>query len=71
MFSVFLPNKVGGKAGRRETAQHSSTHAVALSVSESHRFGPFARIIASDPARVEKLFREKNVPFGVCEVSGS
>ena len=27
-----------------------------------------ARIIASDPARVEKLFREKNVPFGVCEV---
>ena len=38
-----------------------------LSVSESTD-SAIARIIASDPARVEKLFREKNVPFGVSEV---
>ena len=43
-----------------------STHAVALSVSNrrfSHRSDYRER-----SGRVEKLFREKNVPFGVCEV---
>jgi len=44
-----------------------NTHVVALSVSESTD-SAIARIIASDPARVEKLFHEKNVPFGVSEV---
>ena len=44
-----------------------NTHVVALSVSESTD-SAIARIIVSDPGRVEKLFREKNVAFGVCEV---
>ena len=44
-----------------------NTHVVALSVSESTG-SAIARIIVSDPGRVEKLFREKNVAFGVCEV---
>src|SRR6266496_2327251 len=66
-FSVFLPNKVGAmlEIVKMLSAQH--THVVALSVSESTD-SAIARIIASDPERVEKLFREKNVPFGVSEV---
>jgi hypothetical protein len=66
-FSVFLPNKVGAMLDVVKLLSTQSTHAVALSVSESTD-SAIARIIASDPARVEKLFREKNVPFGVCEV---
>ncbi|PYL06828.1 MAG: acetolactate synthase [Verrucomicrobia bacterium] len=66
-FSVFLPNKVGAmlEIVKMLSAQH--THVVALSVSESTD-SAIARIIASDPERVEKLFRERNVPFGVSEV---
>src|SRR5215216_2521501 len=66
-FSVFLPNKVGAMLDVVKLLSTQSTHAVALSVSESTD-SAIARIIASDPGRVEKLFREKNVPFGVCEV---
>ena len=66
-FSVFLPNKVGAmlEIVKMLSAQH--THVVALSVSESTD-SAIARIIASDPERVEKLFRQNNVAFGVCEV---
>jgi len=66
-FSVFLPNKVGAMLDVVKLLSTQSTHAVALSVSESTD-SAIARIIASDPGRVEKLFREKNVPYGVCEV---
>ena len=44
-----------------------NTHVVALSVSESTD-SAIARIIVSDPERVEKLFQQKNIAFGVCEV---
>ena len=47
------------------SAQH--THVVALSVSESTD-SAIARLMVSDPQRVEELFREHDVPFGVCEV---
>ena len=39
----------------------------ALSVSESTD-SAIARIVVSDPERVENLFRQNNVAFGVCEV---
>ena len=65
-FSVFLPNKVGAMLDVVKLLNTQNTH-VALSVSESTD-SAIARIIASDPARVEKLFREKNVPFGVSQV---
>jgi len=45
----------------------NNTHVVALSVSESTD-SAIARIVVSDPELVEKLFRQKNVAFGVCEV---
>jgi hypothetical protein len=66
-FSVFLPNKVGAmlEVVRLLNAHH--THVVALSVSESTD-SAIARIIVSDPERVENLLRENNIAFGVCEV---
>src|SRR5947199_10240863 len=66
-FSVFLPNKVGAMLEVVKLLNTHNAHAVALSVSESTE-SAIARIIASDPARVEKFFREKNVPFGVSQV---
>jgi len=66
-FSVFLPNKVGAMLEIVKLLNNENTHVVALSVSESTD-SAIARIIASDPARVERLFREENVPFGVSEV---
>ena len=66
-FSVFLPNKVGAMLEIVKLLNHENTHVVALSVSESTD-SAIARIIVSDPARVERLFREKNVPFGISEV---
>jgi hypothetical protein len=66
-FSVFLPNKVGAMLEMVKLLNMQNTHVVALSVSESTD-SAIARIIASDPALVEKLFREKNVPFGISQV---
>ena len=66
-FSVFLPNKVGAMLDIVKMLNTNSTHVAALSVSESTD-SAIARIVVSDPERVEKLFRQNNVGFGVCEV---
>jgi hypothetical protein len=66
-FSVFLPNKVGAMLDIVKVLNTNNTHVVALSVSESTD-SAIARIVVSDPERVEKLFRQNNVAFGVCEV---
>src|SRR5436189_6294469 len=66
-FSVFLPNKVGAMLEVVKLLNVQNTHVVALSVSESTD-SAIARIIASDPTRVEKLFRQNNVPIGVSKV---
>ena len=66
-FSVFLPNKVGAMLDIVKLLSTHHTHVVALSVSESTD-SAIARIIASDPQGVEKLFRENNVGFGVSQV---
>lgn len=66
-FSVFLPNKVGAMLDIVKLLNTQNIHVVALSVSESTD-SAIARIIVSDPGRVEKLFRQKSVGFGVCEV---
>jgi len=67
-FSVFLPNKVGAMLEIVKLLSAHHTHVVALSVSESTD-SAIARIIASDPQGVEKLFRENNVGFGVVSES--
>ena len=66
-FSVFLPNKVGAMLDVVKFLGAHNTHIVALSVSESTD-SAIARIIVSDPDRVENLFKEHNMAFGVCEV---
>lgn len=66
-FSVFVPNKVGAMLDIVKLLNTQNIHVVALSVSESTD-SAIARIIVSDPGRVEKLFQQKSVAFGVCEV---
>src|SRR4051812_47062210 len=64
-FSIFLPNKVGAMLDVVKLLQAHNTHVVALSISESTD-SAIARIIVNDPDRVEQLFREQGVPFGIC-----
>lgn len=66
-FSIFLANKVGAMLDIVKLLNTQNIHVVALSVSESTD-SAIARVIVSDPERVEKLFRQKSVAFGVCEV---
>jgi len=53
-FSVFLPNKVGAMLDIVKVLNAHQTHIVALSVSESTD-SAIARIIVSDPERVERF----------------
>jgi len=64
-FSIFLPNKVGAMLDVVKLLHAHSTHVVALSIAESTD-SAIARIVVSDPEQVEELFRQHNVPFGVC-----
>jgi hypothetical protein len=66
-FSVFLPNKVGAMLDVVKLLNANDTHVVALSVSESTD-SAIARIVVSDPGRVENLLKEHNIAFGLCEV---
>jgi hypothetical protein len=66
-FSVFLPNKVGAMLEIVKLLNTNHTHVVAMSVSESTD-AAIARIVVSDPERVQDLFKQNNVAFGMCEV---
>lgn len=66
-FSVFLSNKVGAMLDVVKLLNSHSYHVVAMSVSESTD-SAIARLVVSDPAGVEHLFRQKNIAFGMCEV---
>jgi hypothetical protein len=66
-FSVFLPNKVGAMLDVVKLLNAHSCDVVAMSVSESTD-SAIARLVVSDPAGVEKLFRQNNIAFGMCEV---
>lgn len=66
-FSIFLPNKVGAMLDIVKLLNTNHTHVVALSISESTD-SAIARIVVSDPERVEELFQQNNVAFGVCEI---
>lgn len=66
-FSVFLPNKVGAMLDIVKLLNGHHTHVVALSVSESTD-AAIARLVVSDPGRVETLFKEHEIAFGMCEV---
>ncbi|MBA2622656.1 MAG: acetolactate synthase [Chthoniobacterales bacterium] len=64
-FSIFLPNKVGAMLDVVKLLNAHQVDVVALSISESTD-SAIARIVVSDPDRVEMLFGEHDVAFGVC-----
>ncbi len=66
-FSIFLPNKVGAMLEIVKLLNAHHVDVVALSISESTD-SAIARIIVSDPDRVENLFGEHDIAFGVCEM---
>ncbi len=66
-FSIFLPNKVGAMLDVVKLLNMHNTHVIALSISESTD-SAIARVIVSDPETVENLFREHEIPFGVCDM---
>lgn len=66
-FSVFLPNKVGAMLEVIKMINGYQAHVVALSVSESTD-SAIARIVVSDPGRVQDLFQKNSIAFGICEV---
>ena len=66
-FSIFLPNKVGAMLDVVKLLHAHNTHVVALSISESTD-SAIARIVVNDPDSAEELFRDHNVPFGVCSM---
>ena len=66
-FSVFLPNKVGAMLEVVKLLNANHTDVLALSIAESTD-SAIARIVVSDPDLVENLFREHNIPFGLCEM---
>ena len=66
-FSVFLPNKVGAMLDVLKLLNAHDYHVVAMSVSESTD-SAIARVVVSDPEGAEKLFRQDNIAFGMCEV---
>jgi hypothetical protein len=66
-FSVFLPNKVGAMLDMIKLIDGHQAHVVALSVSESTD-SAIARIVVSDPGRVQDIFKKNNVAFGISEV---
>ncbi len=66
-FSIFLTNKVGAMLDIVKMLNTHHTDVLALSITESTD-SAIARIIVSDPDRVEQLFRENAIPFGTCEM---
>jgi hypothetical protein len=66
-FSVFLPNKVGAMLDMIKMIDGHQAHVVALSVSESTD-SAIARIVVSDPGRVQDIFKKNSVAFGISEV---
>src|SRR5947199_10770268 len=66
-FSVFLANKVGAMLDVVKLLNAHSCDVVAMSVSESTD-SAIARVVVSDPAGVENLFRQSNIASAVWEV---
>jgi hypothetical protein len=65
-FSVFLKNKVGALLEVVRLLNHHTLDVVGLSVQDSTD-SSIVRIVVSDPEAVQ-LFKENDIPFGVCEM---
>jgi hypothetical protein len=66
-FSIFLENKVGALLEVVKLLNEHSVVVLALSVLDSSETS-IGRVIVSDPARVERLFHEHDIPYSTCEL---
>ena len=66
-FSVFLKNKVGALLEVVRLLNVHTVDVVALSVQDSTD-SSIVRLISSDPERVEELFKDNEIPYGICEM---
>ena len=66
-FSVFLQNKVGALLEVVKLLNLHMVDVVGLSVQDSTD-SSIVRLIASDPEMVAELFKDNDIPFGVCEM---
>ena len=66
-FSVFLQNKVGALLEVVKLLNLHMVDVVGLSVQDSTD-SSIVRLVASDPEMVEGIFKDNDIPFGVCEM---
>jgi hypothetical protein len=66
-FSVFLLNRAGALLSVVKLLEDADVHVLALSLQDSVDV-TVARMVVSNPDDVEIIFREKGIPFGVCDL---
>lgn len=66
-YSVFLANRVGALMEVVKMLNEASVIVLALSIQDSSETS-IARIIVSDPERLEELFARNDIAYGACEV---
>lgn len=66
-YSVFLANRVGALMEVVKMLNEARVVVLALSIQDSSETS-IARIIVSDPERMEELFDRNDIAYGVCEV---
>lgn len=67
-YSVFLANRVGALMQVVKMLNEARVVVLALSIQDSSETS-IARMIVSDPDRLEELFDGNDIAFGVCEVA--
>lgn len=67
-YSVFLANRVGALMEVVKMLNEARVVVLALSIQDSSETS-IARMIVSDPERLEELFDMKDIAYGVCEVA--
>lgn len=66
-YSVFLANRVGALMEVVKMLNEASVIVLALSIQDSSETS-IARIIVSDPERLEELFARNDIAYGACDV---
>lgn len=66
-YSVFLANRVGALMEVVKTLNESHVVVLALSIQDAAETS-VARMIVSDPERLEELFGEYDIAYGACDV---
>ncbi len=67
-YSVFLANRVGALMEVVKMLNEAKVVVLALSIQDSSETS-IARMIVSDPERLEELFDRNDIAYGVCEVA--